>query len=76
MQPDIAMTAEQNEERQRQMRALIQLGKERGYLTHAEINDHLPDNFAETAAMETVISTFNDMGLPSTSTHRMPKRCF
>ncbi|CAH2811254.1 MAG: RNA polymerase sigma factor RpoD [uncultured Caballeronia sp.] len=63
MQPDVAMTAEQNEERQRQMRALIQLGKERGYLTHAEINDHLPDNFAETAAMETVISTFNDMGV-------------
>ncbi|SAL46464.1 sigma 70 (RpoD) [Caballeronia arvi] len=63
MQPDVAMTAEQNEERQRQMRALIQLGKERGYLTHAEINDHLPDNFAETAAMETVVATFNDMGV-------------
>ncbi|SAK81607.1 sigma 70 (RpoD) [Caballeronia pedi] len=63
MQPDVAMTAEQNEERQRQMRALIQLGKDRGYLTHAEINDHLPDNFAETAAMETIVSTFNDMGV-------------
>ncbi|SAL76384.1 sigma 70 (RpoD) [Caballeronia peredens] len=63
MQPDVAMTAEQNEERQRQMRALIQLGKERGYLTHAEISDHLPDNFAETAAMETIVSTFNDMGV-------------
>ncbi|MDR5816141.1 MULTISPECIES: RNA polymerase sigma factor RpoD [unclassified Caballeronia] len=62
-QPDVAMTAEQNEERQRQMRALIQLGKERGYLTHAEISDHLPDNFAETAAMETIVSTFNDMGV-------------
>ncbi|KMZ11712.1 RNA polymerase sigma factor RpoD [Candidatus Burkholderia humilis] len=61
--PDATMTAEQNEERQRQMRALIQLGKERGYLTHAEINDHLPDNFAETASMETIISTFNDMGV-------------
>ncbi|SAK42980.1 RNA polymerase sigma factor RpoD [Caballeronia ptereochthonis] len=63
MQPDVAMTAEQNEERQRQMRALIQLGKERGYLTHAEISDHLPDNFAEIAAMETIVSTFNDMGV-------------
>jgi RNA polymerase primary sigma factor len=61
--PDATMTAEQNEERQRQMRALIQLGKERGYLTHAEISDHLPDNFAETAAMETIVSTFNDMGV-------------
>ncbi|WP_244829875.1 MULTISPECIES: RNA polymerase sigma factor RpoD [unclassified Caballeronia] len=63
MQPDVPTTAEQEEERQRQMRALIQLGKERGYLTHAEINDHLPDNFAQTAAMETIVSTFNDMGV-------------
>ncbi|MGF6408349.1 RNA polymerase sigma factor RpoD [Paraburkholderia sp. MM5482-R1] len=56
-------TALQDEERQRQMRALIQLGKARGYLTHAEINDHLPDNFAHTAAIETIVSTFNDMGV-------------
>src|SRR5262249_52494092 len=48
---------------QRQMRALIQLGKERGFLTHAEINDYLPDNFAQTAAIETIVSTFNDMGV-------------
>jgi RNA polymerase primary sigma factor len=58
-----APTALQDEERQRQMRALIQLGKERGFLTHAEINDHLPDNFAQTAAIETIVSTFNDMGV-------------
>ena len=60
---DAASTALQDEERQLQMRALIQLGKERGYLTHAEINDHLPDNFAQTAAIETIVSTFNDMGV-------------
>ena len=56
-------TSQQVEEQQRQMRALIQLGKERGYLTHAQINDHLPDNFAQTAAMETIVATFNDMGV-------------
>jgi RNA polymerase primary sigma factor len=56
-------TTQQVEEQQRQMRALIQLGKERGYLTHAQINDHLPDNFAQTAAMETIVATFNDMGV-------------
>jgi RNA polymerase primary sigma factor len=56
-------TVARDEEQQRQMRALIQLGKERGYLTHAEINDHLPDNFAQTAAIETIVSTFNDMGV-------------
>ncbi|MGF6872924.1 RNA polymerase sigma factor RpoD [Paraburkholderia sp. MM5477-R1] len=60
---DAVSTALQDEERQRQMRALIQLGKTRGYLTHAEINDHLPDNFAHTAAIETIVSTFNDMGV-------------
>ena len=60
---DAVSTVLQDEERQRQMRALIQLGKERGYLTHAEINDHLPDNFAQTAAIETIVSTFNDMGV-------------
>ena len=60
---DAASTALQDEERQRQMRALIKLGKERGFLTYAEINDHLPDNFAETAAIETIVSTFNDMGV-------------
>ncbi len=45
------------------LRALIKLGKERGFLTYAEINDHLPDNLAETEAIEAIISTFNDMGV-------------
>ncbi|WP_322012832.1 RNA polymerase sigma factor RpoD [Paraburkholderia sp. J12] len=56
-------TSSQLEKRQHQMRALIKLGRERGYLTHADINDHLPDNFAQTAALETIVATFNDMGV-------------
>ncbi len=60
---DIASVARQDDERQRQMRALIALGRERGYLTHADINDHLPDNVTQTAAMETIVSTFSDMGV-------------
>ncbi|WP_228771070.1 RNA polymerase sigma factor RpoD [Cupriavidus sp. U2] len=44
------------------MRALIALGRERGYLTHADINDHLPDNVTP-AAMDTIVSTFSDMGV-------------
>ncbi len=60
---DIAAMARQDEERQRQMRTLIALGRERGYLTHTGINDHLPDNFTQTAAMETIVSTFSDMGV-------------
>jgi RNA polymerase primary sigma factor len=60
---DAAGSTEQIEERQRQMRALIQLGKQQGFLTHAEINDHLPGNFAQTSAIETIVSTFRDMGV-------------
>ncbi|RZT36832.1 RNA polymerase RpoD-like sigma 70 subunit [Cupriavidus agavae] len=60
---DRTAKARLDEERQRQMRALIALGRERGYLTHADINDHLDDNFAQTAAMETIVSTFSDMGV-------------
>ncbi|ALL67280.1 RNA polymerase sigma factor RpoD [Paraburkholderia caribensis MBA4] len=60
---DAALLESLVEERQRQMRALIALGRERGYLTHADINDHLPDNFTETAAMETIVSTFGEMGV-------------
>ncbi|PLQ00506.1 RNA polymerase sigma factor RpoD, partial [Cupriavidus pauculus] len=44
------------------MRALITLGRERGYLTHADINDHLPDNVTP-AAMDIIVSTFSDMGV-------------
>ncbi|QGZ63621.1 RNA polymerase sigma factor RpoD [Paraburkholderia acidisoli] len=56
-------TVEEIEERRTKLRALIKLGKERGFLTYAEINDHLPDNFTETEAIEGIISTFNDMGV-------------
>ncbi|WP_414694263.1 RNA polymerase sigma factor RpoD [Paraburkholderia sp.] len=60
---DIESIARQDEERQRQMRALIALGRERGYLTHMEINDHLADDFTQTAAMEAIIGTFSEMGV-------------
>nr|WP_308196658.1 RNA polymerase sigma factor RpoD [Caballeronia zhejiangensis] len=56
-------TVEELEERRGKLRALIKLGKERGFLTYGEINDHLPDNFTETEAIEGIISTFNDMGV-------------
>ena len=59
---DKASIARQDAERQGQMRALIALGRERGYLTHADINDHLPDNVTP-AAMDTIVSTFGDMGV-------------
>ncbi|SAL87316.1 sigma 70 (RpoD) [Caballeronia arvi] len=51
------------EDCQRQMRALIQLGKERGYLTYAEITDFLPNDFLQDAAIERIVSTFDEMGV-------------
>ena len=51
------------EKRRTQLRNLINMGKERGYLTHAEINDHLPENIIDPEAIEGIIATFNDMGI-------------
>ncbi|MDF3835975.1 RNA polymerase sigma factor RpoD [Cupriavidus basilensis] len=56
-------SASEASERSQQLRALIQLGRERGYLTHADISDHLQGNFTDTAAMESIVSTFAEMGV-------------
>ena len=50
------------EARRTRLKALIVLGKERGYLTFAEINDHLPD-MLEVEQIESVVSMINDMGI-------------
>lgn len=60
---DPAATAEDMEQRRSKLLALIKFGKERGFLTNAEINDHLPENIFEPEAIEAIISTFNDMGI-------------
>ena len=39
------------------------MGKERGFLTHAEINDHLPDEVSESEQVEGIIGIINDMGI-------------
>lgn len=51
------------EERKARITSLIKMGKERGYLTHAEINDHLPDTVMEAEQVEAMITTFNDLGI-------------
>jgi RNA polymerase primary sigma factor len=45
------------------LKNLIVLGKERGFLTYAEINDHLPDDMLDAEQIESVISMINDMGI-------------
>ncbi len=56
-------TEEDLETRRNKLKALIKLGKERGFLTYAEINDHLPDALVDAEAIDAIISTFSDMGL-------------
>ncbi len=51
------------EARKMRLKALIKLGKERGYLTYAEINDHLPDDVVDAESIEAIISTFSDMNI-------------
>ncbi|MFD2365861.1 RNA polymerase sigma factor RpoD [Pseudoduganella sp. GCM10020061] len=51
------------ERRRQQIKNLINMGKERGFLTYAEINDQLPENIIDPEAIEGIIATFNDMGI-------------
>jgi RNA polymerase primary sigma factor len=51
------------EARRVRLKTLIALGKERGYLTYAEINDHLPDDMVDAEQIESIITTFNDMAI-------------
>ena len=60
---DIEATEEEIEQRKEKLKLLIGMGKDRGFLTYAEINDHLPDNIVEPEAIEGIISTFIDMGI-------------
>jgi RNA polymerase primary sigma factor len=51
------------EARRLRLKNLIVLGKERGYLTYAEINDHLPDDMLDAEAVENIIGMISDMGI-------------
>ena len=59
----LALNDEDQERRRVQIKALIALGKERGYLTHAEVNDHLPEEIVDPDAIEGIIGAFNEMGI-------------
>ncbi|WP_235471414.1 RNA polymerase sigma factor RpoD [Herbaspirillum hiltneri] len=60
---DTEATEEELERRRQKLKTLIKQGKERGYLTFSEINDHLPENIVDPEAIEGIIGTFNDMGI-------------
>ena len=46
-----------------QLKALITRGKEQGYLTYAEVNDHLPEDILDSDQIEDIIRMINDMGI-------------
>ena len=50
-------------EQQSRIKALITLGKERGYLTYGEINDHLPEDVVDADQIEDIVGMFNDLGI-------------
>ena len=60
---DTEATEEELERRRQKLKTLIKQGKERGFLTYSEINDHLPENIVDPEAIEGIIGTFNDMGI-------------
>jgi RNA polymerase primary sigma factor len=51
------------EARRVRLKTLVMLGKERSYLTYAEINDHLPDEMLDAEQLEIIIGMINDMGI-------------
>ena len=59
----VELSPAEAEARKTRLKNLIVLGKERSYLTYAEINDHLPDDILDAEQIEGIISMINDMGI-------------
>ncbi|WBF65216.1 MAG: RNA polymerase sigma factor RpoD [Candidatus Kinetoplastibacterium crithidii] len=57
------ISQEEYENRRNNLKNLIRLGKEKGYLTFGEINDSLPDDLADDDVFDTIVTTFSDMGI-------------
>ena len=51
------------QDKQSRLRKLIAKGKEQGYLTYAEVNDHLPNEIVDPGQIEEIIGMINDMGV-------------
>ncbi len=57
------MATEHIPDQQSEIKTLIIKGKEQGYLTYAEVNDHLPDDIVDPEQIEDIIGMINDMGI-------------
>ena len=60
---ETALTEEEAVKRRLELKTLIKMGKTRGFLTHQEINDHLPEKLVNEEILEAIISMLNDMGI-------------
>ena len=60
---ETALTEEEAQKRRQELKTLIKMGKTRGFLTHQEINDHLPEKLVNEEILEAIISMLNDMGI-------------
>ncbi len=60
---ETVLSEEDMAKRRQRLKTLIKLGKTRGYLTHGEISDHLPDKLVDAETLEVVVNMLNDMGV-------------
>lgn len=60
---ETALTEEEVAKRRQELKTLIKMGKTRGFLTHQEINDHLPEKLVDAEILEAIVSMLNDMGI-------------
>ncbi|MBK6865258.1 MAG: RNA polymerase sigma factor RpoD [Ideonella sp.] len=60
---ETALTEEEVTKRRQELKTLIKMGKTRGFLTHQEINDHLPEKLVDNEILEAIVSMLNDMGI-------------
>jgi RNA polymerase primary sigma factor len=60
---DTQLSEEEVAKRRHELKTLIKMGKTRGFLTHQEINDHLPEKLINEEILEAIVSMLNDMGI-------------
>ncbi|MBC7941344.1 MAG: RNA polymerase sigma factor RpoD, partial [Chitinophagaceae bacterium] len=60
---ETVLSEEEMAKRRQRLKTLITLGKTRGYLTHSEITDHLPEKLVDAETLEVVVAMLNDLGV-------------
>jgi len=60
---ETALTDDEVAKRRQELKTLIKMGKTRGFLTHQEINDHLPEKLVNEEILEAIVSMLGDMGV-------------